>query len=184
MPLTDIKSVKNGVKVMYPDSTIAQSTYKGCLKGTLLPLSAKKVHLFNHLASGSLLSLGQLCDAGCTADFDKEYCYIQYKGEVIMKVIRRSSNGLWQIEQDTEPNLSKDIISINAVIDRPTMAERITFLHASPFLPTLTILVKAIESEFLLSFSAVIVAQLQKFPPRSQATVKGHMRALPTKQKM
>ena len=36
-----------------------------------LPPSAAKSHGFNHLASGSLFSVGQACDHNCTAVFDK-----------------------------------------------------------------------------------------------------------------
>ena len=66
---------------MFPDSQTAQATHTAVLKNLPLPIEAKTVHFFNHLASGSLLALGPLCDAGCIAYFDKDTCYITHEGE-------------------------------------------------------------------------------------------------------
>jgi hypothetical protein len=44
-----------------------QSTHVGKLDLPSLPLKARLVHIFPQLAADSLLSVGQLCDSGCTA---------------------------------------------------------------------------------------------------------------------
>ena len=170
---------------MFPDSQTAQATHTAVLKNLPLPIEAKTVHFFNHLASGSLLALGPLCDAGCIAYFDKDTCYITHEGEVILKGIRKNATGLWKINTTPPAPATKNnnIISLNSVIDRPTMAERIKFLHAALFSPTLDTLSKALTNNFLVTFPTFTAQQLRKYPPRSKATVQGHLRALPTKQK-
>jgi len=52
----------------------------------MLPLSARTTHIFPNLASASLLSVGQLCDAGCTAFFNKTKLYIFFNGKIILQV--------------------------------------------------------------------------------------------------
>ena len=47
-----------------------------------LPPSATKSHGFNHLASGSLLSVIQACDHNCTVVFDKNSVKIFKSTEV------------------------------------------------------------------------------------------------------
>ncbi len=175
--------------MMFPDSqTPAQEAmHTAVLKNLPLPIEAKTVHFFNHLASGSLLlALGPLCDSGCIAYFDKVTCYITHKGEVILKGVRKNATGLWKINNTPPPAPAmnnKIIISLNSVIDRPTMAERIKFLHAALFSPTLDTLSKALTNNFLVTFPTFTAQQLRKYPPRSKAMVQGHLRELPTKQK-
>ena len=46
------------------------------------------------------------------------------------------------------------------------------------FLPTLKTLSKAIHTEYLNTFSIITLQQVRKYPPRSEATVKGHIKAI------
>jgi hypothetical protein len=98
LPCSNVQSTNNGIRVKYPDGVIDQATHTATLDIPSLPLQARQVHLFNKLASGSLLSLGQLCDTGCTAYFNNKTVYIFYKGKIIMQRTRApSTNQLWQL---------------------------------------------------------------------------------------
>ena len=98
LPFSNVQSTNNGIRVKYPDGVIDQATHTATLDIPSLPLQARQVHLFNKLASGSLLSLGQLCDTGCTAYFNNKTVYIFYKGKIIMQRTRApSTNQLWQL---------------------------------------------------------------------------------------
>ena len=85
IPITNVKEVKTGIKVLLPNEQTMQSTHEGTLDIQTLPLEARKAYIFPRLASGSLLSIGQLCDAGCSALFVKTKLYIFHKGKIIMQ---------------------------------------------------------------------------------------------------
>jgi hypothetical protein len=175
LPFSNITKTENGIKVMYPDGNTAQATHEAVLNLPILPLAARKVHLFESLASGALISLGKLCDSGCTAYFNATKVYIFFNGKIIMQGARSSStNNLWKVNESKK---DQPTMSLNAVIDKPTIAERIKFYHASLFSPTLDTLAKAVSAGYLTTFPTFTVKQLRRFPPRSEATVKGHMRA-------
>ena len=175
LPFSNITKTPNGVKVMYPDGNTAQATHEAVLNLPILPIAARKVHLFESLASGALISLGKLCDSGCTAYFNATKVYIFFKGKIIMQGARsNATNNLWKVNGT---KVEQPTMSLNTVIDKPTIAERIKFYHASLFSPTLDTLAKAVSAGYLTTFPTFTVKQLRKFPPRSEATVKGHMRA-------
>ena len=111
-----------------------QATHAAELGIPRLPRDARKAHIFPQLASSSLLSIGQLCDHGCSAYFDKSKLYILYNGRIIMQCTRNHTR-LWIIDapQDTTH-------SLNLIVDAPTIAERIKFYNASLFSPTLSTL--------------------------------------------
>ena len=151
-----------------------QSTHIAQINIPNLPDAAKQVHLFPNLASGSLLSIGQLCNSGCTATFTKSKLYIYFEGKIILQGSRQSNN-LWTINDTSSTSIPT--FSLNAAVDVPTIAERIKFYHASLFSPTLDTLRKAINAGYLTSFPSFTTKQLSKFPPNSEATIKGHLHA-------
>ena len=171
IPFKNTKATTNGITVLLPDSGTLKSTHTAELDIPSLPLAARQTHLFPHLASGSLLSIGQLCDHGCTAHFSKSKLYIFYQQKLIMQGTRQPSK-LWTIDPvHSTPH------SCNTAIDSPTIAERIRFYHASLFSPTLETLCKAIDSNYLTTFPGFTSSQVRKFPPISVATYKGHLNA-------
>ena len=154
LPLTNIKATNKGISVLLPNNTTIKSTHTAELDIPQLPANAKKTHIFPHLASGSLLSIGQLCDAGCTALFETHKLYIFHNGKIILQGTRQPSK-LWTIDLPTAH-------SLNSVIDAPTIAERINFNHRSLFCPTLSTLTAAIKAGYLQSFPVITPQQLRR----------------------
>ena len=72
----------------------------------------------------------------------------------------------------------EDVQSLNAFIDNPSIDERIKFYHAFLFSPTLQTLSRAIDAGYLTTFPSITLRQLQKYPPRSKSTVKGHLESI------
>ena len=60
IPLTYIKPTSRGIEVLLPNKATMKSTHTALLDIPNLPESARKTHIFRQLASGSLLSIGQL----------------------------------------------------------------------------------------------------------------------------
>jgi hypothetical protein len=51
---------------------------------SVLPVAARKAHIFPQMGNISLLSIGQLCDNGCTAVFEHDRVRIYFKNEIIL----------------------------------------------------------------------------------------------------
>ena len=121
IPVLNITPTSNGIDVLLPNNATMHSTHTGQLDIPALPPEAKTAHIFTELASGSLLSIGQLCDHGCSAYFNKAKLYILYKGNIIMQGSRGPTK-LWTIDQP-----ATTVHALNSVIDAPTIAERLKF---------------------------------------------------------
>ena len=75
------------------------STHTGEVYIPRLPLAARQVHLFKELGQSSLLSLGVLCDHGCTAHLDKDKCFITHGGYIILTGTHDfTKRGLWHMK--------------------------------------------------------------------------------------
>ena len=71
----------------------------------ILPISApalsnraKSANIFKDLHSASLISLGQLCDDGCTAILDRKQIQVVKDQHVVLKGRRNWMDGLWDID--------------------------------------------------------------------------------------
>ena len=97
--LTDVQPVtpSEAMKIVMPDGQKLNSTLTGNLIIPHLPIPSR-VHAFPSLW-GSLLSIGQLCDQGLIAIYDKEYVYIVNleTNDVVLTGIRDPSTKLWMI---------------------------------------------------------------------------------------
>ena len=74
-----------------------QATHEGYLQlpGNL-PFEARKAYIFLDMPA-SLLSVGQLCDADCFAEFSKNKVKIRFKNQIICEG-PRSKDDMWRIE--------------------------------------------------------------------------------------
>ena len=79
------------------DQSTIQSTHTAQLQMPTnhLPKTATTAHIFPSLQN-SLVSVGKLCDHGCTAHFTKDATIIQYQGHDVLRG-NRSTNGLWTL---------------------------------------------------------------------------------------
>ena len=69
-----------------------------------LPQSTQKAYIFPALQDTSLVSVGQLCDAGCKATFTAMKCKVMLKDELILEGTRSPSrHGLWMMEITAPP---------------------------------------------------------------------------------
>jgi hypothetical protein len=137
-----------------------------------LPEEAKIVHLFPALGETSLISIGQLCDAGCKAIFDATTAKIYYQDSLVLQGSRSSeSSGLWTL-RITDAHSSNHAVNMQA---KPE--DLVDFAHRSLFSPANSTLLRALQLNFLPPFPGLTIQNLRKFPPRSEATIKGHLDA-------
>jgi hypothetical protein len=72
------------IAIHNPNGEVMHSTHTAELHLPGLPLAARQVHIVPLLASQSLLSIGQFCDAGCKVAFVAETVTVSHKAEVLL----------------------------------------------------------------------------------------------------
>ena len=88
--LSNIHLVADVIRVLLPNNAVIDSTHKANINIPTLPPTATETHLFPSLASDNLLSIGQLCDNGCTAQFTKDTATISFRDQPILRGTRNS----------------------------------------------------------------------------------------------
>jgi hypothetical protein len=149
-----------------------------------LKASATKSHAFPKLASGSLLSVGQICDNACTAIFNSRSVHM-YRNQDITVIPSRPplisgtrnmpSEPLYNIQL---PTPSSQLLAANSMTTKiPHLNDRIAFYHAALFSPVLSTWTHAINAGYLDSWPELTAKQVNQYAPRSEATTMGHMHA-------
>ena len=59
---------------------------------------AKIAHIYPHLQSGALISIGQLFDDGCTATFTVTTMKVHKQGEKVLEGNLNGETGMWQVK--------------------------------------------------------------------------------------
>ena len=164
------------------NGTIMWSTHEGELYLPMLPPAARKIHLFPKLKNDSLLSIGQLCEAGCSAHFYDTHVFIDYQGETVLVGQRNGPFGLWRLNLTPNAlNTPSTAHSHRANVARPAflpastkIADVIEFYHAALFAPAISTLQKALDFGYVHGFPGLDSASIRRHTPFSVATVRGH----------
>jgi hypothetical protein len=161
-------------------------------KRALVPLAnelsdeAKVGHIFDSLQSGSLISIGQLCDDDCVALFTKYNVKIIKNGNVIIIGKRNDTNGLWNIPlapkaaplqpTNLKSKLQTKPTAYGAITDASTKQDLAAYHHASNFSPKPSSFLRALERGHYESWPGLTASLITKHLPKSLATSKGHLR--------
>jgi hypothetical protein len=133
-----------------------------------LPPAASNAHLFPALGDTSLLSIGQLCNAGCTATFTSDVVTIHCDGHRSI-----DTNHLWQVNLPLNNFPTPVHQAATALQGNPS--QLVAFLHATLFSPSLTTLATALRNNLLPNIPGLTTQLLYQYPPHSIATAKGHL---------
>jgi hypothetical protein len=95
-PCTNIHPTKTPIQVILADSSHIKSTLEGELDLPMLPPAARTAHLLPELKPNALLSIGQLCNNGCTAEFSATDVIIKFNNTPVLQGYR-DPIGLWHI---------------------------------------------------------------------------------------
>jgi hypothetical protein len=94
--------------------------------------------------NNSLISIRQLCDAGCNVVFDATSTVtVRYSQQIVLTGQRTS----------------------NAAVGSATPAQIVAFAHAALFSPALSTLISAIKKGFLINFPGLPERPVRKHPP-------------------
>lgn len=170
-PLINIRPTTLSIPVSMPNGTIIHSTEIAELDIPCLPAAARIVHIFPDLASVSLISIGQLCDAGCEATFTATSVIISHNQQVVLTGSRSAATRLWNLPLTTPTPADQ----ANAMHLSATPAELVAFAHAALFSPAISTLTTALDRNYITGFPGLTKTLLKKHPPISDAMVKGHL---------
>jgi hypothetical protein len=85
-PHTKTGILRTPINVGLPNGTILQSNQETCLLNlNELPRAAREAPTIPGLTHSSLISIGTLCDAGCTAEFNQTKVVVKYNNNNILE---------------------------------------------------------------------------------------------------
>jgi hypothetical protein len=181
-PVLNVIPTNKPIHITIPDGSTLTSTHEGILDFPLLSPAARHVHIFPALHHCSLLSIGQLCDAGYTVTFDATIMQVSDMHQTVLLTGQRSHDtGLWHVPMPTPiPHVAHHTVGPRyhmaaRALGTPATAEQVAYAHATLFSPALSTLEKALARGFLTNFPGLTLDHLRKHPPRSIAMHKGHM---------
>jgi hypothetical protein len=139
-PCSDIEPATKPIHVQLPDGKTIASTHTGLSNLLSLLLAAHQAHLFPDLTSSLLLSIGQLCDAGCTALF-KHTTITIHSTMTVLATGHRAPKCLWSNKLFTRsaplitpltPILTMTRLQAHlSTLAHQTASNCIAFLHAA-----------------------------------------------------
>jgi hypothetical protein len=143
------------------------STHVAELPLPSLPLAARTCHLFPQLKSGSLLSIGKLCDHGCEAIFTAKAVLVTRDGTTILQGTRSGPYGQWHVTLPTTSSPPQEMPPCpvaQAITPAPghLLSDRIAFYHAALFSPVLSTWCDAIDAGHFTTWPALTSAQVRK----------------------
>ena len=177
-PVINVRPSVMPIAIRNPNGTVMYSTHDAELNLPSLPLSARQGHIVPSLTSQPLISIGQLCDAGCHVSFTATTVTVTYNNTVVLHGKRSPDTRLWLLDL---PESAVPVAapyspeSSNAAVASATPAELVAFAHATLFSPALSTLDQALQKNFLPNFPGLSRELLCKYLPHSVPMIKGHM---------
>ena len=184
-PTTPFKNKQTATKpipIKIPNGEIITSSHIALLPQHNLPDKARKAHISPGLQK-PLISIGTLCDNNCIAFFDEKRVTIYDKTtrQIVMQVHRDPRTTLYMINMTaplksmTEQHIP-DTFRSNHVYEAKSKQELTLFYHAACFSPTKRTFVDAIKRNDFASWPGLTVEIVNKHLPRTEETIKGHIR--------
>ena len=170
----NIQPDTNPIHVQLSNCSRMTSTKTGIIPITGLSLASRHSHLFPYLKIGSLLSIGQLCDSGCVATFNKDEVSIRHNNQLVANG-PRTKNGLRTIPIPASnmhhPHIANLTMSTLAV---KKSQYRVSFLHAAAGYPVLSTWLNAVHQGFFVTWTGLSVATVKIHLPKSYITSISH----------
>jgi hypothetical protein len=156
-----------------PNGATIQSSHTCNLLLTGLLLQARQVHILPGLVHNSLISVGQLCDNGCTITFTHDQVTVTKNEECVMRGSRDPKSRLWRV--DLKQKLENHEIQCNHAHHNNNQKFSINYLHAACFSPVKSTWITAIKNGNFLSWPGLTDHAVEKHLSKSTATTKGHL---------
>jgi hypothetical protein len=178
-PCINVRPTPNPLQVFLADSSHITSTHEAKLDLPMLPRLACQAHLLPALQPNALLSIGQLCDHGCTAEFTSTAVIISKHNNTPVLQGYRDPIGLWRILMQHKPTTQQPAHTIpttvvpcpgsahqhtaNSTIDTRTQHELIQYLHATCFSPNESTWIQAIKNNHFTTWPLLTETAVLKY---------------------
>jgi len=172
LPVINKRESKHPITIRNPNGTTMTSTHEAELDAPALPKTARHCYIVPALQEYSLVSIGQICDAGCEVTFTKDTVYVTHHNNTVLQGKRSDPNGLWHFDV---PNKTQMKEHQAGAIDRPSAAHLVHFAHAALFSPTNRTLEKALKANLITGFPGLTLQTFRRHAPNSFNTAQGHM---------
>ena len=94
--------MENYMKARLPDGSNMEATHVATLQLPGISKQSWQIHISSKIQTAPLISLGVLCDYGCTITLDKQEMSIHNNGEKIIKGTRNKKTGIWEVPLGTQ----------------------------------------------------------------------------------
>jgi hypothetical protein len=169
--LTDLRPAgQNSVVVHLPDGTTAESSHIGELPFPQLPPAARNAHVLQTF-TGSLLSVGQICDSDHTiaATFDWQGVHIHRGDETLLRGRRDQDSKVYEISTSQPP-----AHSASPVIRHQSHADMVRYYYAALGSPVWSTFIAALTSG-ILKLPGLTADIARKNPHNSIPSALGHL---------
>jgi hypothetical protein len=132
-PCSDKQAAHVPLNVNMPNGTTIQSSHTCNLLLTDLQPQARQAHILPRLVQNSLISVGQLCDNGCTVTFTQDQVTVSKNGKCVMYGSQDPKSRLWRV--DLKKRFETNQVQCNHAHEISNQKDLINYLHAACFSP-------------------------------------------------
>jgi len=160
---------QNPLHVMLPNGHTMTSTATTALQIHSATTKGNQAHIFQDLASGNILSVGQLCDDDYEVTFTKNKVLFDKDNDIKFSGQRNPINGMWMAKFPIKHQ-------VNVIIPYKPMQDAIKFMHAACFSPCISTWCNAIRQGYFSTWPGLTAAKVTQYIKQNpEATVKGHL---------
>jgi hypothetical protein len=161
------------IVVTLPNGNKMYSHHKTTLQLPHVEAKAVEAHIFPTMTEHSLISVGQLCDAGCLATFDSDSVLVTHNDKTVLKGQRDDATKLWTVPIITDHSQKAPQTALNVNFSTK-VNDLVAFAHGAMFSPALSTLQRALRHNFI-TIPGLNLENLKLHPPPIIATTKGHL---------
>jgi hypothetical protein len=164
-PCSDKQAAHVLLNVNMPNGTTIQSSHTCNLLLTDLPPQVRQAHILPGLVHNSLISVGQLCDNGCSVTFTQDQLTVSKNETCVMYGYRDPKSHLWQV--DLKKKFETNQVQCNHAHDNSNQKGLINYLHAACFSPVKSTWITAIKNGNFSSWPGLTEHAVEKHLSKS-----------------
>ena len=163
------------LNVQLPNGACIQAHSVGSLSLPNLPIPLV-VYLYTDL-SLSLLSISDLCKAGCLATFTDDRSVVTYNGGIVVDETKAKHDALWHVALPmTQSHARAATVQYHSVpTNSSTDNAFVRFMHAAFGSPAISSFAAAVKRKYTPSLSRLTSSILAANPPHTTPTALGHL---------
>jgi hypothetical protein len=172
-PCSDKQAVHVPLNVNMPNGTTIKSSHTCNLLLTDFPPQARQAHILPGLVHNSLISVGQLCDNGCSVTFTQDQVTVSKNEKCVMYGSRDPKSRLWRV--DLKKRFETNQVQCNHAHDNSNQKYLINYLHAACFSPVKSTWITAMKNGNFTSWPGLTEHAVEKHLSKSTSSTKGRL---------